>query len=108
MLRGRRDTYVPLVTTVESYPVAAKVVLETLDRHGIEMVSVEPPWWAAVPSMILQRLGPGAFTGYVADQSAYFQSGELEAVLYPNALLLRGPSGVAARAHALAVEALTG
>jgi ABC-type multidrug transport system fused ATPase/permease subunit len=108
LLRGRRDTYVPLVTTVESYPVAAKVVLETLERHGIEMAPVEPPWWAAMPSMILQRLGQGAFTGYVADQSAYFRSGDLEAVLYPNALLLRGPSGVAARAHALAVEALTG
>src|SRR4030095_7063863 len=49
LLRGRRDTYVPLVTTVESYPVAAKVVLETLERHGIEMARVEPPWWAAVP-----------------------------------------------------------
>jgi len=61
-----------------------------------------------MPSMILQRLGQGAFTGYVADQSAYFRGGDLEAVLYPNALLLRGPSGVAARAHALAVEALTG
>src|SRR5262249_56568244 len=36
------------------------------------------------------------------------RSGEFEAVLYPNALLLRGPSSVAARAHALAVEALTG
>ena len=108
MVRGRRDTYVPLVTTVESYPVATKVVLTTLERHGIEMAPVEPPWWAALPARILQKLGQGAFTGYVAEQSAYFRSGELEAVLYPNALLLRGPNGVAARAHALAVEALTG
>ena len=53
-------------------------------------------------------MGRGAFTGYVADSSAYFQSGELEGVLYPNALLLRGPSGIATRAHALVVEALTG
>ena len=29
-------------------------------------------------------------------------------MLYPNALLLRGPSGIATRAHALVVEALTG
>jgi hypothetical protein len=56
----------------------------------------------------LQTFGHGVFAGYVADQSAYFRSEDLEAVLYPNALLLRGPSGVAARAHALAVEALTG
>jgi len=61
-----------------------------------------------MPAQILQRMGQGAFTGYVADSSAYFQSGELEGVLYPNALLLRGPSGIATRAHALVVEALTG
>ena len=29
-------------------------------------------------------------------------------MLYPNALLLRGPGGIATRAHALVVEALTG
>jgi hypothetical protein len=108
MLRGRHDTYVPLVTSHESYPVAAEVILETLRSHGIEMMPVDPPWWAALPTKILQTFGRGAFAGYVADQSAYLRSGELEAVLYPNALLLRGPSSVAARAHALAVEALTG
>ncbi len=108
MVRGRRDTYVPLVTTSESYPVAAKVVLTTLERHGIEIAAVEPPWWAALPSQILARLGQGAFTGYVAAQSAYFRNGDLEAVLYPNALLLRGRQGISDRAHALTVEALTG
>jgi len=108
MVRGRRDTYAPLVTTPDSYRVAAQVVLETLKRHGIEMATVEPPWWAALPSQILQRLGQGAFTGYIADQSAYFRSGELQAVLYPNALLLRGPDSAVTRAHAVAIEALTG
>src|SRR5215831_13741755 len=108
MLRNLHDTYVPLMTTHESYPVAARVILETLRSHGIAMMLIEPPWWAAFPTQILQTFGRGAFVGYVADQSAYFRSGEFEAVLYPNALLLRGPSSVAARAHALAVEALTG
>jgi len=37
VLRGRRDTYVPLVTTHESYPVAARLVAETLRRHGFEL-----------------------------------------------------------------------
>ena len=108
MARGRHDTYVPLVTSPESYHVAAKVVVTTLEHHGIELASVAPPWWAALPSQILQKLGQGAFKGYVADQSAYFRNDELEAVLYPNTLLLRGPSEISARAHALAVEALTG
>ena len=108
MARGRHDTYIPLVTSQESYPVAAKVVVTTLEHHGIELASVEPPWWAALPSRILQKLGQGAFKGYVADQSAYFRNDQLEAVLYPNALLLRAPTEISARAHALTVEALTG
>ena len=108
MARGQQDVYVPLVTTSESYPVATKVILEALAQHGFAMAPMTPPWWAAMPAQILQRMGQGAFTGYVADSSAYFQSGELEGVLYPNALLLRGPSGIATRAHALVVEALTG
>ena len=108
MARGHQDVYVPLVTTSESYPVATKVILEALAQHGFAMAPMTPPWWAAMPAQILQRMGQGAFTGYVADSSAYFQSGELEGVLYPNALLLRGPSGIATRAHALLVEALTG
>src|SRR5215813_5868542 len=108
MLRNRHDNCVPLMTTHESYPVAARVILETLRRHGIAMTLIEPPWSAAFPTQILQTFGRGAFVGYVVDQSAYFRSGELEVVLYPNALLLRGPSSVAARAHALAVEVFIG
>ena len=43
MVRGHRDTYVPLVTTSESYPVAARVMLETLGRHGLEMDADRAP-----------------------------------------------------------------
>jgi hypothetical protein len=107
-LRGRLDTYVPLVTTAESYSVAARLVAETLGRHGIEIAPAEPPWWSALPSWILHRLGQGAFIGYLAERSAYFRNHDLEVVLYPNALLLRGPARETARAHMLAVEALTG
>jgi Putative Actinobacterial Holin-X, holin superfamily III len=108
LVRGHRDTYVSLVTTPESYQVAATVVEDALRRHGVELTRIEPPWWAALPGRILTTLGQGVFTGYVADQSAYFRAGALEAVLYPNALMLRGPRDVTARAHALVVEAFTG
>jgi hypothetical protein len=106
--RGRQDTYVPLVTTPDSYQLAAEIVPETLRRHRIAIARVEPPWWSALPSRILKRLGQGAFAGYVAEQTAYFRNGDLEAALYPNALLLRGPARVTGHAQVLAVEALTG
>jgi hypothetical protein len=107
-LRGSQDTYAPLVTTAESYPVAARLVAATLGRFGIEIAPAEPPWWSALPSKILQRMSRGSFTGYVAERSAYFRNHDLEVVLYPNALLLRGPIRETARAHMLSVEALTG
>jgi Putative Actinobacterial Holin-X, holin superfamily III len=107
-LRGRRDVHVPLVTTPESYPVAASLVLGTLRRHGIDIVPAPPPWWMALPSRILLRLGRGAFEGYVLEKIAYFRNAALEAALYPNALLLRGRDADTARAHALTVEAVTG
>jgi hypothetical protein len=107
-LRGRRDVHVPLVTTQESYPLAASLVLSTLRRHGIDIVPAPPPWWMALPSRILLRLGRGAFEGYVLEKTAYFRSAALEAALYPNALLLRGSDADTARAHALTVEAVTG
>jgi uncharacterized membrane protein YqjE len=96
------------VTTPESYPAASALIAETLRRHGVAVVSLRPPWWSALPTRILLRLGGGELSGLLAAESAYFQAGELELALYPNALLLRGPLAAAARAHVLVVEALTG
>ena len=107
-LRGHQDTYVPLVTTAESYPAAAALVAETLRRHDISVVALRPPWWSALPTRILARLGGGALSGLLTAESAYLRAGELELALYPNALLLRGPVEDAARARVLVVEALSG
>jgi hypothetical protein len=107
-VRGRQDVDVPLLTTGQSYDVATKLVAETLRRHGIPMAETSPPWWSALPSSILQRVGREALTPYVRARSAYFRGGDLEVTLYPNALMIRGSVADAARAHGVLVEALTG
>jgi hypothetical protein len=107
-LCGRQDVHVPLVTTPESYPAAAALVAETLRRNDISVVALRPPWWSALPTRILTRIGGGALSGLLTAESAYFRAGELELALYPNALLLRGPVEDSARAHVLVVEALSG
>jgi hypothetical protein len=107
-IRGRRDVHVPLVTTPESYGAAASLVLGALRRHGFDVAPAPAPWWMALPSHILLRLGRGAFEGYVLEKTAYFRNDALEAALYPNALLLRGTETDTARAHALTVETVTG
>src|SRR4030095_1859773 len=107
-IRGRRDVHVPLVTTPESHGAAASLVLGALRRHRAALAPAPAPWWMALPSRILLRLGRGAFEGYVLEKTAYFRNAALEAALYPNALLLRGSDADTARAHALTVEAVTG
>ena len=106
--RGRQDVDVPLLTTGQSYELATKIVVATLRRHGFPMAETAPPWWSALPSAILQRVGREALTPYVPARSVYLRGGDLEVTLYPNALLLRGSVVDAARAHGLLAEALTG
>lgn len=107
-LRGRQDIHVPLVTTAESYPAAATLIAETLRQNDFAVESQPPPWWSALPTRILIRLGGGNLSGLLVAESAYFRAGELELALYPNALLLRGGVEDIARAHVLVVEALSG
>jgi Putative Actinobacterial Holin-X, holin superfamily III len=107
-VRGKRDVYVPLVTTDDSYGRAAPLVVAALQRHGFEIGAAQPPWWMVLPSSILLRLAGGAFAGAVRARTPYFRGPTLEVALYPNAFLLRGREVETARAHAITVETVTG
>jgi hypothetical protein len=107
-IRGRRDVHLPLVTTQESYPIAAGLIIGALRRHGFDVKTAPPPWWMSLPSRLLLRIGGRAFEGVVLEKTAYSRSDALEAALYPNALLLRGTDTDTSRAQALVVESLTG
>ena len=106
---ARRDQQeqVPLVTHSSNYHEVAALVCGVLDRHGYNFKSETPGWWISVPTTILLKMGGSAFRGYVPDRLEYFRDGRLEAALYPNGLLLRGPRHQVARAHGLVSEALS-
>ncbi|HKZ08819.1 MAG TPA: phage holin family protein [Methylomirabilota bacterium] len=107
-VRGKRDVYVPLVTTDDSYGRAAPLVVAALRRHGFDIGAAQPPWWMVLPSQLLLRLAGGAFAGAVRARTPYFRGATLEMALYPNAFLLRGREAETARAHAITVETVTG
>lgn len=107
MVRGRKQEQVPLMTHSSSYHDVAAIIVVVLDRHGYQLVAAKPGWWISVPTTILRKMGGDAFRGYVPDRLEYFVDGPLEAALYPNGLLLRGPKLLVTRAHGLVSEALT-
>ncbi len=107
LLRGHKQEQVPLVTHSSVYHDVAALVVAALDRHGYNLQEAKPGWWIWVPTAILLKLGGDAFRGYVPDRLEYFRDGALEASLYPNGLLLRGPKTKVTRAHGLVSEALS-
>ena len=107
LLRGHKQEQVPLVTHSSVYHDVAALVVAALRRHGYDLQPAQPGWWIWVPTAILLKLGGNAFRGYVPDRLEYFREGPLEAALYPNGLLLRGPKERVARAHGLVSEALS-
>jgi hypothetical protein len=107
LLRGRKQEQVPLVTHSSGYHDVAALIVAALGRHGYNLQPAEPGWWIWVPTAILLKLGGTAFRGYVPDRLEYFRDGKLEASLYPNGLLLRGPKDKVTRAHGLVSEALS-
>jgi hypothetical protein len=107
MVRRQAQEQVPLVTHSSNYHDVAALIRTTLDRHGYALAPARPGWWISVPTTILLKMGGSAFRGYVPDRLEYFRDGALEAALYPNGLLLRGPKNKVARAHGLVSEALS-
>ena len=101
LIRRRIDLNVPLVTDVGSYEAVASEIARTLTRDGFEVSRADPPWWMTAPSRILLWADSKSFGAYVPRQLAYYRSEQLDAALYPNALLLRGAEQDTARAHGL-------
>jgi hypothetical protein len=107
LMRRHAQEQVPLVTHSSVYHDVAALVVAALDRHGFNLRAAKPGWWVWVPTTILLKMGGNAFRGYVPDRLEYFRDHDLEASLYPNGLLLRGPKQKVARAHGLVSEALS-
>ncbi len=107
ILRRQVEIDVPLVTDAHGYRFVADEIAETLRRHGVAVRPVRPGWTVTAPSRILSTLGGPSFDAYVPQSFVQFRGPELEIMLYPNGLMLRGSERKTAWTHGLLVEALT-
>ena len=107
VLRRWQDVQVPLVTDAATYELLAERVAGILERHGLPVERLQPPWWLSAPMRVLSALGGDVFEGRVPVHLAYFRGADLVLVLYPAGLLIRGPEGKLARAQGVVVEGVS-
>jgi hypothetical protein len=108
MLRGNGETYFPLITaTPESYEDAATRVQTTLHARGFVLARLEPPLSVRAPISVLRTLGGAALRDFVPARLVYMAGPDLETVLHPSGITLRGREQHMALARGLMVEALT-
>lgn len=107
VVRRWQDVQVPLVTDAAAYEILAERVAGILERHGLPVRRLRPPWWLSAPMRVLRALGGDVFEGRVPAHLAYFEGADLVLVLYPAGLLIRGPEGKLARAQGVIVEGVS-
>jgi Putative Actinobacterial Holin-X, holin superfamily III len=77
-------------------------------EHGYPLLRQKPSWTMKAPGAILSALGGGAFRHFVPQQIEFFRARDLEVVLTPSGVTLRGKENTTSRAHGLVAEAMTG
>ena len=106
LARRLKDEHVPLVTSADAYDDVATRMDEVFQRHGIDVVREDPPWWLDAPTTVLRKMGGKALRGFVPERLAYWNGPRLDVALHPSDLLLRGAGPITAYTHGLVVEEL--
>ncbi|MGD9765588.1 MAG: phage holin family protein [Candidatus Binatia bacterium] len=105
--RGLGETHIPLITKADSYGPTAERIRGVLNARGFRVRQTQPGFWLRAPMQIMRSLGGARLRSHIPERLAYFRGPDLEGVLYPTSLLLRGPDTKITIAHGLLVEALT-
>jgi membrane protein len=107
MARGLMDDYIPLIVEPKAQPETAAIIESVLTRHGYAVRREEPGWSMKAPGAILGTLGGGSFSHFVPQQIEFFKAPNLEVVINPGGVTLRGRENATSKAHGLIAEAMT-
>jgi hypothetical protein len=108
MARGLMDEYIPLIVEPQAYLESARRIESVLVEHGFTLRRRNPGWVMKAPGAILVALGGDAFRHFVPQQIDLYLAKDLEVVLSPSGVTLRGKESTTSRAHGLIAEAMTG
>lgn len=107
MARRWEDAHVPVVVKPGGYEQVLRDLEEVLDRTGIEVVRRPAPAILSVPPRLLDAVAGRALGALVPDRLMVLRGRELEVLVYPSDVAIRGTRHAVARARAAIADRLT-
>ena len=101
------EEHLPLVVETKDYLSVSDQLRSVLEAAGIRVRRAKPPWLLTAPSRVIRALGGKALRDRTPPDLQFFRSPDLELVVQPNGVTLRGTKETAARAHGILSEEAT-
>jgi hypothetical protein len=101
------EEHLPLVVETKDYLSVAEQLRAALFAAGLPVRSGKPPLLLTAPSLVIRALGGKTLRRRMPPDLQFFRSPELELVVQPNGVTLRGEKPTAARAHGILSEEAT-
>lgn len=101
------EEHIPLVVETKDYLSVAEQLRAALFAAGLPVRAAKPPLLLTAPSSVIRLLGGRTLRKRMPPDLRFFQSPELELVVQPNGVTLRGEKPAAARAHGILSEEAT-
>ncbi len=100
------SAHVPIVVAPKHYLSVLGALQDALERSGIRTRRRPASWTMLLPSRILVVFGGDAWQQLVATQLSQLRSRELEVLLHPSDLVIRGKPAMVSRVQAILTEQL--
>ena len=107
LARRWEEEHLPLILETKDYHSTAEQLRAVLFAAGLQVRSAKPPWLLTAPSRVIRALGGTTLRKRMPPNLQFYRSPELEVVIQPNGVTVRGEKPVAARAHGILSEEAT-
>jgi hypothetical protein len=107
LARRWSSQHVPIVVEPGDYMTVLAAVEKALAAGGFETRRERATALLRIPTRILSFFAGSSVSGFIADQLTTLRGEDLEVILHPSDLLVRGPRSTVARVQAVLAERLT-
>jgi hypothetical protein len=106
MIRRWTAVHIPMIVESHNYLAVVDSIQKTLDRNGVKTRRTPSSPMLRLPTKLLTLMAGGVVHGLIADNLTTLVSPELEIMLHPSDLVVRGKEANVAHAHSIIAERL--